>query len=114
MLGKVVTDLQSDISIGSIAIGGTLKYVTGYTGYSGDVDLQEGNFIALHASADDGATITAEIIGGESGEKTLDSDGLVVARLTTNATSIRFKASKDGQTQVKEFNLISLVLEEDE
>lgn len=68
----------------------------------------------LHAEADEGTTIKAEIIGGESGEKTLDSDGLVIARLTSNAVSIRFRAIKGTEEQVKVFNLISLVLEEDE
>lgn len=85
-----------------------------YTGYSGDPELQEGNYIALHASAVDGATITAQLIGGVDGPKTLDADGLVIARLTTNAASIRFVATKDGVEQVKELNLISLILEEDE
>lgn len=88
--------------------------MTGYTGYSGDENLQEGNYIALHASADDGATIKVELIGGESGEKTLDADGLVIARLTTNATSLKFTATKGTVTQTKILNLISLVLEEEE
>lgn len=54
------------------------------------------------------------MIGGESGEKTLDADGLVIARLTTNATSIKFTATKGTVTQTKILNLISLVLEEEE
>ena len=100
--------------IGSSAIGGTLKYVDDYTGYSGDPELQKGNYLVLHAEAVEGATITAQLIGGVDAPKTLDADGLVVARLTTNATSIRFVATKDGKSEVKTFNLISLVLEEED
>lgn len=91
-----------------------MKYVDDYTGYSGDPDLQEGNYLALHASADEGATITAELIGGTGGAKTLDSDGLVIARVPSNATSIRFVATKGTVTQTKTLNLVSLVLEEEE
>ena len=105
--------MQSNIVVGDIAIGGTLKYVTGYTGYSGDEELQEGNYIALHAKAVEGATIKAELFGGEPGETTLDEDGIVITRLTTNATSIKFTATKGTVTQTKMINLISLVLEEE-
>lgn len=114
LLGKYVTDLQEGIVVGEIALGGTSKYVENYTGYSGDVTLQQGNYIALHATADTGATITAQLIGGADAAKTLDADGIVIARLTTNATSIRFTATKGGKTQVRDYSLLALKLEEDE
>lgn len=85
-----------------------------YTGYSGDPALQEGNYIVLHASADDDVTIKVKLLDGVDDEKTLDADGLVIARLTTNADSIRFRAIKGDKEQVRVLNLISLVLEEDE
>lgn len=99
--------------IGDIAIGGTLKYVDDYTGFSGDPDMQKGNYLVLHASAATGATITAQLIGGVDDKKTLDADGLAIFRLEDNAKSVRFEATKDGKTQVKTLNLVSLVLEEE-
>lgn len=114
LLGKSVTDLQSDIVIGDIAIGGVSHYVDDYTGYSGDPDLQSGNYLALHASADEGATIKVILVGGEDDERTLDSDGLVVARLTDEVTGIKFTATKDSKTETRTLSLVSLVLEEED
>lgn len=114
LLGLSVTDLQSNIEVGASAIGGTLKYVEGYTGFSGDPAEQSGNYIALHATAVDGATITCEVVGGLHGEATLDEDGIIICRLASNATPIRFKATKSGKTETQTFNLQALVLEEPE
>lgn len=114
LLGKNVDDLQSNIVIGATELSGTSKYVTGYTGYSGDVDLQEGNYLALHASAGTGVTIQAELIGGTDAARTLDADGLLVARLSDSVTGIRFTASLAGVSQVKELSFRTLVKEEDE
>lgn len=114
LLGLSVTDLQSNIEVGASAIGGTLKYVEGYTGFSGDPAEQSGNYIALHATAVDGATITCEVVGGLHGETTLDSDGIIICRLASNATPLRFKAYKDGKVETQTFSLQALVLEEPE
>lgn len=40
LLGKSVTDLQSDIVLGDGEITGALKHVTGYTDFSGDASEQ--------------------------------------------------------------------------
>ena len=114
LLGLSVTDLQSNIEVGASAIGGTLKYVEGYTGFSGDEAEQSGNYIALHATAVDGATITYEVVGGLHGETTLDEDGIVICRLASNTTPIRFKATKSGKTETQTFSLQALALEEPE
>ena len=107
LLGLSVTDLQSNIEVGASAIGGTLKF-------SGDEAEQSGNYIALHATAVDGATITCEVVGGLHGEATLDSDGIIICRLATNATPLRFKAYKDGKVETQTFSLQALVLEAEE
>lgn len=114
LLGKYVDDLQSNIVIGDTELSGTSKYVTGYTGYSGDVDLQEGNYLALHASAGTGVTIQAKLIGGVDDARTLDADGLLVARLSDDVTGIRFIASLAGVSQVKELSFRALVKEAEE
>ena len=116
MLGKSVTDLQSDIVVGTNAISGTLKYVTGYTGFSGDPNEQEGNYIVLHIDSNEADTLTVELIGGVSGrgEVTLDSDGLIIVRISNNAQILVVRAYKDGVVDnVQRFSLAGLTLLEE-
>lgn len=69
----------------------------------------------LHASAIDGATITVKLIGGaHDEEKTLDSDGLILARITSTAQRIKVFAYKDGVSATQIYKLSGLTLEESE
>ena len=113
LLGKSVTNLQSGIVVGSDNVSGTLKYVTGYTGFSGDVSLQSGNYLALHyASDEDVDSITVELLGGSSGPVTLDDDGLHVLRITDPASqSIKVTLAKGSETATKTYSLAGLVLQ---
>lgn len=45
LFGKDCDDFQSDIAVADGAVTGNLKYVTGYTAYTGDE--QNGNFLVL-------------------------------------------------------------------
>ena len=111
LLGKSVTDLQEDITVSDDAITGTLKFATGYTGFSGDENLQSGNYIVLHAEADRGAVISAEVIGGYFGPVTLDTDGILIARIESTSQSIRFVGMKAGKiTAVKTLSLSDVTL----
>lgn len=113
LLGKSASDLQSDIEIGENSITGTLKHVTGYTGFSGVVEEQSGNYLALHAGATGGADrITVELVNGTVGHPvTIDDDGLVVLRITDKTTQkVRFVAYKGDETVVKEYTLSGLTL----
>ena len=112
LLGKSASDLQTGIEIGADSITGTLKYVTGYTGFSGDSSEQSGNYLAFHAEADGSDSITIELINGTVGHPvTLDSDGLAIVRITNKATQrLRVVAYKDGNTVVKEYDLSGLTL----
>ena len=115
MLGKVVGDLQSNISVGTDSISGTLKYVSDYTGFSGNVSEQSGNYLALHcATTPDADSITVELINGTVGHPVaLDSDGIIVLRITNpNTQSIQVVATKGGMKLRKNYSLSSLVLEE--
>ena len=99
LLGKYVADLQEDIEFGKYGISGTLKYVTGYTGFSGDVSEQSGNYLALHfAVADhDDATITVKLTKGKHGEQTLDpSDNICIFRIEDAAQEIIVTATVTG------------------
>ncbi len=112
LLGKYASDLQSGIRIGAESITGTLKYVTGYTGFSGDVSEQSGNYLALHIEADEPDSIVAELVNGTHGPVTLDDDGLLVTRVTNKSTqTIRITATKGTESVTKTYSLAGLVVE---
>lgn len=108
LLGKSASDLQTDVEVGEDGITGTLKYVSGFTGFSGNAELQEGNYIALHAECEGANRITAELIGGISGPVALDEDGIVIFRVTSTEQQVKFTASKAGYSD----NVIKLSLED--
>ena len=90
ILGKAVADLQSGIIVNNNSIEGTLNYVTDYTGFSGDPEEQEGNYLALQFDAAEGSTTTIELIGGNHpGAKPLDADMDAVFRITKNTQKIK-------------------------
>ena len=114
-MGKHVDDLQTSVSISGTAISGTLKYVTGYTGFSGDTEEQSGNYLALHFAVPGvtGATISVELVGGTSDWPIiLDSDGLVVVRITNKNTQyLKVTAGKAGYVSfVQAYSLSDLTL----
>ena len=89
LLGKVASDLQEDVAIADNKVTGTSGYVEGYTGFSSNPAQQEGNYLALHFEDElsHAAKLTVELVGGTSGETTLDSDGICVFRLNDAAAS---------------------------
>lgn len=104
--------MQSDIVVGVDSISGTLKYVTGYTGFSGEAKLQSGNYIALKCTYGNGVTAKCQLIGGQFGEVTLDNDKNIVIRITNKDTqSIKFVFTKDGVSETRIYSLQNLVLE---
>lgn len=113
LLGKVVGDLQTGVSIRDGKVLGTLKYVDDYTGFSGDPALQKGHYLVMHAASETGATIKAGLSGGQDGEKTLDADGLVIFRVTSPSQNVTFTATKSGVTSKKTLRLASISLEEE-
>ncbi len=116
LLGKYVSDLQEDIEFGEFGISGTLKYVTGYTGWSGDVSEQSGNYLALHFEVEDvaDAAITVQLSKGKHGAATLDSDGICIFRIEDAAQEIIVTASKSGyETATMRIPIHGLTLEEE-
>ena len=113
LLGKDVTDLQSGVSIGSNGvISGTLLYVDDYTGFSGDPAEQVGNFLAVKATAIDGATIVAELIGGTHGPVILDPDGILISRIRSTDEILKFTATYGEVSEVRSYALTGLTLNE--
>lgn len=86
--------------------------MTGYTGFSGDPNEQEGNYLALHIdSAVEGATITVELIGGDHGPVTLDEDRTCIFRIKNTHEKIKITATADDTpTVTKTYNLVGLTL----
>ena len=114
LLGKTAAELQSDINIvGKSEITGSLKYVTGYTGFSGDVAEQSGHYIALHATHATADSIAVMLHGGTVGHPvTLDSDGLAIVRISDkDKQTIECIATKSGVTSSVTYSLRNLVLE---
>ena len=112
LLGKHVDDLQENIVISPAAITGTLKDVSGYTGFSGDVSEQSGHYLALHCTATNADSITVELENGTVGHPvTLDSDGLIVIRITNKATQkVIVTALKGSDSEAKTYTLTGLTL----
>lgn len=75
LLGKKCSDLQRNVFVDDGKVYGFLNYVTGFTGFSGDVKEQEGYYIVLHFAHDDADTI--KVNGIE-----LDNDGLHIIRIS--------------------------------
>lgn len=111
LLGKDAGDLQEDVEIANNAITGTLKYVTEYTGFSSNVEEQSGNYLAIKVEAD-ADTITVELVGGTVGHPvTLDSDGMIVIRITNTTTqSITVVATKSNVSETYNLSLSGLTL----
>lgn len=113
LLGKTASDLQTNISIVDGVISGKLQYVENYTGFSNDPAKQEGNYLALKVETDPADTETTfELLGGNSGRKTLDSDGIMLIRVTngnTQSLSITSTKGKDSLTKVYKLTGLELV-----
>ena len=112
LLGKVVGDLQSGITVSGDTISGTLAYVEGYTGFSSDPEEQEGNYLAIKATAAEGDTIVLDLIGGTHGPVTLDEDGICIIRIRDKDTQkLKYTATgADGSTDERIWNLTGLTL----
>lgn len=112
LFGKTASELQTNIAIGEDTISGKLLYVENYTGFSSNLSEQQGNYLALKVEADvSGAKLSAELLGGKSGEKVLDSDGLIVFKVSNgDSQSVKVTATKDKDTVVKVYSLKGLEL----
>lgn len=107
LFGKVASDLQSEVVVSDGKITGTLKYVTGYTGFDGShPELQEGNYLVIHNETNGSDPIFVELVGGISGPVQLDLDGIIVLRIA-NVDQIVKVTTGD---LVKEYSLKELTL----
>ena len=86
LLGKVISDLQKDTGVSADNILGDLKYVEGYTGFSGNPEEQEGNYLAF--KVDFTGTYTSLTVEASGKETTLDNDKVMVLIIKKKAPII--------------------------
>lgn len=100
------------MTVSSSRIAGTLNYVTDYTGFSGDPELQSGHYMALKFEAPEGSTTTIQMIGGAvvRDPVELDSDMNAVIRVTdASKQKLRVVTTMTGADDVvKEYHLTGL------
>ena len=122
LYGKTVETLQSDAKVVGSTFYGDIHYVTGYTGFSGDTDEQQGNYFAFNVTANTGVLVKSRLIGGKNtGWVTHGTvgdggyDGLAVIRLGGDKPyydeCIEIQASKDGKSYTRRFYFSQLVCE---
>lgn len=112
LLGKYVGDLQDDVVVGTNKITGSLNYIDDYTGFSSDSDEQAGHYLVLHATVPevDGVTINFK---GSTKARTVDleSDGIVIYRVTDLSAILTFTASKSGEVSYsRSFTIAGMTL----
>ena len=107
--GKAVSTLQEDVIVNDKFIKGTLKYVTGYTGFSDVTAEQSGNYLALKFETSTGATTTVQLTGQAA--VTLDSDQNCVLRVTSKDQKLKVTTTLNDDVVTKTFSLAGLVLE---
>lgn len=117
-----ITITNSGFSGARDTINGTLHYVTDYTGFSGNSELQSGNYLAMRVDTDDeDDEITVELLHGITGHPvTLDSDRNIVMRITdpdTQEIEVVVKHINEDtsiSTETTKISLKGLVLESEE
>lgn len=110
LYGFQANKLQSDVVIGRESITGTLKYVTGYTGFdSAHPDEQKGNFLALSLKAAEGVEIKTKLINGNHSNYIKVTDGFCVYHIGNKATQkVEVVYTKDGLSITKTYDLSGL------
>lgn len=95
LLGKKASDLQENVIFTNKSVSGTLHYVTGYTGFSGDPEEQEGNYLAIKVVPPTGMTIGTDLVV-KINDVTLDPDGLHILRIVNQKKHFFVAAYKEG------------------
>ena len=104
LLGKKASDLQEGVFIVDGKVFGTLKYVTGYTGFSGRADEQEGYYLALHYEYEGADSIKVNGV-------TLDSDGIHILIIKKKGGKVKVEVSKDEDTYSEYIDISALKYE---
>ena len=112
LFGKLASDLQSNLAINGNIATGTLKYVTGYTEFSGKPEEQEGNYIALKVTgASETAVVKYQKVGGTASPVTLDSDRNIVIIVKDPNAVLRFTVEENGTVATNDIYISNVTLE---
>lgn len=112
ILGKNVSDFQSNVNIGDSKITGTLNYIEGFTEFNGsDPTEQEGNYLFLNFKDTVADKIESKLVGGKS-EKFIDctTDKWMLYLISEACTGITLKLTKGTKTIEKTYDISELVL----
>ena len=112
ILGKNVSEFQSNIQIQDNKITGTLNYIEGFTEFNGsDPTEQEGNYLFLNFKDTVADKIECKLIGGKSG-KFIDctSDKWMLYWITEACTAVEVKLTKGGNVIEKTLDISDLTL----
>ena len=112
ILGKNVSEFQSNINIGDSKITGTLNYIEGFTEFNGsDPTEQEGNYLFLNFKDTVADKIESKLVGGKS-EKFIDctSDKWMLYLISESCTAIQLKLTKGENVIEKTLDISDLTL----
>ena len=112
ILGKNVSEFQSNINIGDSKITGTLNYIEGFTEFNGsDPTEQEGNYLFLNFKDTVADQITSRLIGGKNPNAVdCTSDKWMLYLVTAACTGVEVNVTKDGMTNTKVYDISELTL----
>lgn len=112
VLGKNISDLQSNINIADSKITGTLKYVEGFTEFNGsDPTEQQGNYLFLNFKDITADKITSRIIGGKNPVPVdCTTDKWMIYFITAACTGIEVNVTKNEMTNTKVYDISELTL----
>ena len=112
ILGKNVSEFQSNIQIQDNKVTGTLNYIEGFTEFNGsDPTEQEGNYLFLNFKDTVGDQITSRLIGGKNPNAVdCTSDKWMLYLVTASCTGIDVTVTKDGMTNTKVYDISELTL----
>ena len=112
ILGKNVSEFQSNIQIKDNKVTGTLNYIEGFTEFNGsDPTEQEGNYLFLNFKDTVADKIECKLVGGKSG-KFIDctSDKWMLYWITEACTAVIVKLTKGKNVIEKTLNISDLTL----
>lgn len=104
LLGKKASDLQNGVFIDDGKVFGTIKYVNGYEGFSGNPKEQQGYYLVLHYESDGADSIKVNGV-------TLDDDGLHILILKKFGGKVKVEMIKDEDVVVDWLDLSGLKYE---
>lgn len=109
LFGKTPDELQEGITISKDGvISGTSKHVTDYTEFSGNLDEQDGHYLALHVDVKDADTVTVQLLrtAGQKAAVALDEDRAIVLLLENDSDTIKYSTITGVKVVGKKNNAI--------